>query len=821
MKSKTPCRVGPRRRSGPPPSGFSLLAGLLLPGLLAMFGGLSVIMVKAQSDSRPPYLNPHLSTEVRVADLLSRMSVDEKIGQLLTLEGWQTYNKRDGHAGLSPAASDLIERRKAGALYGVFRADPWTEVTLATGLQPAQSAEVANALQGMAIRKSRLHIPLLLVEECPHGHMALGGTVFPTGLDQGSTFDPELIKRMARAIATETRSEGGNVCYGPVVDIERELRWSRIEEGYGEDPFLSSSMAAAAVRGLQGSQLSNPDSVIATLEHFAGAGEPEGGHNTASIHAGVRELHEVLLAPLKAGVNAGARSVTSAYNSLDGVPITANKWLLTDLLRGQWGFQGFVASDLGGIDRLAKVQHVAANLEQAAALALNAGVDTDLGGEAYAHLASAVESGTVSRATLGAAVGRILAAKFDLGLFENPYVKPEDVLREVGSRDHRELARQVARESIILLKNDNHTLPLRKDIASIAVIGPNADSVYNQLGDYTAPQAEGKVMTVLGGIREALGPVVEVRYARGCGIRANSTEGFAAALDAVGKSQVSVVVLGGSSARKFNTAFDSSGAALPSLSTDGSEMESGEGTDRAGLDLLGVQEELLKKIVAMGKPVILVMIEGRPLSINWAAEHVPAIVEAFYPGEQGGGAIADVLFGSYNPAGRLPISVPRSVGQLPVFYGDERPDYVDLPASPLFPFGFGLSYTAFAYRDLQARVDATGPRVEISIEVENTGGVSGDEVVQVYLHERVASVQRPMKSLRGFRRVHLDPGAKQTVHFNLTAPDLAVFNQDSRWKVEAGTFDVMVGASSADIRQTGHFEIPQCSLVDTRQGLVP
>jgi beta-glucosidase len=749
------------------------------------------------------------------------MSLEEKIGQLLTLEGWQLYTKTGGQAALNESVKEVIGQRKAGAIYGVFRADPWTQITLSTGLQPLQSAEIANALQAYAISNSRLPIPLLLVEECPHGHMAIGGTVFPAGLGQASTFDPALIGRMARASATETRASGGNVCYGPVIDIARDLRWSRVEEGFGEDPFLTSSMAAAAVRGLQGASLSNPDSVAATLEHFAGAGEPEGGHNLGPVHAGVRELNEVLLPAFKAGVAAGARSITSSYNAIDGVPSTANRWLLTDLLRGQWGFQGFVASDLGGIDRLVDAQHVAANLEGAASLAINAGVDSDLGGKAFAQLAVAVNSGAVSAQVLDRAVGRILTVKFDLGLFENPYVKPENARHVIGSQEHQRLARQVARESIILLKNADHTLPLRRDLSSIAVVGPNADNIYNQLGDYTAPQPEGKVVTVLAGIREALGSHALVRYARGRGIRSLSTAGFGEALDAIRKSQVAIVVLGGSSARNFRTAFDSSGAAVPSLSADGSEMESGEGTDRASLDLAGVQDELLKRIVELDKPVILVMIEGRPLNISRAAEHVPAILEAFYPGEQGGAAIADVLFGNYNPAGRLPLSVPRSVGQLPIFYGVERPEYVDLPAAPIFPFGYGLSYTSFSYRNLETRVNAADPAVDVSVEIENTGTMSGDEVAQLYLHERVTSVERPLKSLRGFQRIHLDAGAKQTVHFHLAAPDLAVFNQDLKWIVEAGTFDVMVGASSADIRQTGQFVIPHSTFVDPYAGMAP
>jgi beta-glucosidase len=766
-------------------------------------------------DEKPAYQNAHLSTAARVNDLLARMTTEEKIGQLLIPEGWKLYSKSGGAAVLNDSVADVVLRQKAGSIYGIFRADPWTQVTLAIGLEPAESATIANAIQKFAIEKSRLHIPLLLVEECPHGHMAIHGTVFPTGLGQASTFDPKLIEQMGRAIATETRAVGGTVCYGPVVDVARDLRWSRVEEGYGEDPFLASSMTSASIHGLQGSSLANQDSVIATLEHFAGAGDPEGGHNLAPIHAGPRELNEVLLPPFKAGVAAGARSITSSYNSIDGVPNVANRWLLTSLLRDQWGFQGFVASDLGGIERLIKPDQVAADTTQAAAQALNAGLDADLGGEAFPYLAQALQNGSVSERALDRAVGRILAAKFDLGLFDSPYVSSQNAERAVNSESHRALAGQISRESIILLKNADHTLPLRENLQSIAVIGPNADSVYNQLGDYTAPQAPGQSVTVLQGLREALGSNVTLRYAHGCGVRDPSLAGFQAALDAVRQSQISIVVLGGSSARNFGTAFDATGAARPALGADGSEMESGEGFDRATVTLPGVQEQLLEKIVEMGKPVVLVIIAGRPLSLTWATDHVSAILDAFYPGEEGGRAIADVLLGKYNPAGRLPVSVPRSVGQLPVFYGDQRPDYVDLKAAPLFPFGFGLSYTAFSYSPLSVIADEAGGTAEVSVDVTNTGATSGDEVVQLYLHQRIATVERPQKLLRGAARVHLQAGAKQTVHFHLSAADLAVFAADARWIVEPGTFDVSVGASSEDIRQKGQFRVVSTHLLDS------
>lgn len=769
----------------------------------------------SDSSGTPAYLNAHLPVEERVRDLLSRMTLEEKVGQLEVPLGWEMYQKAGGAPGVSRQFEKMMAGPEPGTLYGVLRADPWTKVTLDTGLSPRQAAEAVNAIQKYAIDHSRLHIPLLLAEECTHGHMAIGAATFPTAIGQASTWDPPLIEEMERAVAEETRASGANNCYGPLLDIGREQRWSRVEETYGEDPYLIARMTAANVRGFQGAGLATQDAISTTLKTFLGYGMPEGGHNSGPVHAGIREIQTVFLPPFRAGVDAGASSVMASYNAIDSVPCAADHWLLTDLLRGQLHFNGFVVSDLYAIDGLVSTHHVAANATEAAILSLNAGMDSDLGANTFPELVNAAKEGHVSTQAIDQAAGRILRTKFQLGLFESPYADPGRAERVTDSESHRILARQVARESIILLKNAGELLPLRRDLDSIAVIGPNADSIYNQLGDYTAPQPESKVVTVLQGIRAAVAPDTAIRYAKGTSIRGTSEDGFAAALQAVRQSSVAIVVLGGSSARDFNTLYAATGAANPRTDASGADMESGEGYDRATLSLAGVQLKLLQQVVAIGKPVVVVLIEGRPLEMAWAAANVPAILNAWYPGEAGGLAVADVLFGDYNPAGRLPISVPRGVGQLPVYYGQARGNYIDMEGSPQFAFGFGLSYTTFKYTNMQAHVHETDERLsaDVTVEVSNTGNRGGDEVAQLYLHPVSSSVITPMKALRGFQRIHLDSGQTRTVTFHLTPEDLAVFDQKSRWMVEPGNFDLMVGGASDAIQATTQLVVTHPTLI--------
>jgi beta-glucosidase len=788
------------------------MANYLLLGL-CLLGATTAIA----QPSQPLYQNRTAPTEARVRDLLARMTVEEKVGQLSTLLGWEMYQKDGQKVSISPAYQKAVNERHIGALWATLRADPWTKKTLANGLSPRQAAEATNALQKYAVERTRLHIPLLLAEECPHGHMAIGTTVFPTSIGQSSTWNPALIRRMAAAIAQEARVQGAHIGYGPVLDLAREPRWSRVEETYGEDPVLNGQMGVAMVQGFQGSSLKSGLNVVSTLKHFTAYGVPEGGHNGGSISTGTRELYQSYLPPFRAAVKAGAQSIMTAYNSIDGVPCSASAWLLTDVLRQQWGFQGFTVSDLGSISGLVNSHHVAATAPEAAALALNAGLDDDLSGYGYdKELLAAVQQKLVAPEALDRAVGRVLRVKFEMGLFENPYVEPAKAARLVKTPAHVQLARQVAQESLVLLKNEQNLLPLAKTLQRIAVIGPNADNGYNQLGDYTAPQPESNVVTVLEGIRAKI-PAAQVTYAKGCAIRDTASANIAEAVAAARRAQVAVVVLGGSSARDFKTEYQTTGAATVQAAAGAqqlSDMESGEGYDRATLDLLGRQQQLLQAVVATGTPVVVVLIKGRPLNLNWMAAHVPALLDAWYPGQEGGNAVADVLFGDYNPAGRLPISVPKSVGQLPVYYNARRPtphDYVEVDAKPLYSFGHGLSYSQFEYSGLRTEVKESAGAVQVSVRftLKNTSGRAGEEVAQLYLRDEVSSVVTPAKQLRKFQRLMLQAGEQREVSFDLNAEDLMLLNTNLKWVVEPGAFTALVGASSDDIRLSAPFSVAQ------------
>ncbi|AKD02293.1 glycoside hydrolase family 3 N-terminal domain-containing protein [Pontibacter korlensis] len=780
--------------------------------------GLSLICATSAfaQKEKPLYKNSKAPTEDRVKDLLGRMTLEEKVGQLSKLLGWEMYEKQGKKVTASEAFKKAVDERHIGLLWATLRADPWTKKTLTTGLNPALAAEATNALQKYVVENTRLGIPLLLAEECPHGHMAIGTTVFPTSIGQGSTWNPALVQRMASAIATEARAQGAHIGYGPVLDLAREPRWSRVEETYGEDPVLNSQMGVAMVKGFQGDNLKSGANIISTLKHFTAYGVPEGGHNGGSISTGYRELHQSYLPPFRAAVKAGALSVMTAYNSIDGVPCSSNEYLLTDLLRNEWGFNGFTVSDLGSISGLVGSHHVAATPADAAALAINAGLDADLSGYGYdKNLLEAVKAGLVSTDVLDRAVSRVLRLKFEMGLFENPYVDPKKAAKVVKNDAHVQLARQVAKESIVLLKNEKDLLPLNKSLKSIAVIGPNADNIYNQLGDYTAPQPESNIVTVLEGIKAKVSGKTKVTYVKGSAIRDTTTANIAEAVEAARKAEVAVVVLGGSSARDFKTEYQSTGAATVSANEGGqeiSDMESGEGFDRATLDLLGKQMELLQEVVKTGTPVVVVLIKGRPLNLNWMSENVPAILDAWYPGQEGGNAVADVLFGDYNPAGRLPISVPKHVGQLPVYYNAKRPakhDYVETDAQPLYSFGYGLSYSKFAYSNLQVSPSENqgDVQVKVQLQIKNTSSRDGDEVVQLYLRDKVSATVTPAKQLKKFQRVHLKAGEQKTVAFELNAEDMMLLDTKMQWIVEPGDFDVMVGASSDDIRLEEKFKI--------------
>ena len=759
---------------------------------------LSLSAAKKKAKELLPYQNPKLSVEQRVNDLVSRMTLQEKVGQLRCTLAWNYYTIKGKNVEPSELFKKDIAEGQIGMLWGTYRADPWTQKSLENGLNPELAAKAGNALQKYVIEHTRLGIPLFLAEEAPHGHMAIGTTVFPTGFGMAATWNPALIEKTGEVIGQEIRLQGGHISYGPVLDLAREPRWSRVEETMGEDPVLAGELGAAMVKGLGGGILSKPYSTIATLKHFIGYGTTEAGQNGGITIAGARELQESFLPPFKKAINAGALSVMTSYNSLDGIPSTCSKALLTDLLRTQWGFNGFVVSDLYSIDGIHGTHRVAETKQQAGVMALKAGVDADLGALAFGRLEDAVQKGMVTEAEIDVAVKRILKMKFEMGLFEHPYVDAAQAKQLVRSDNNKAVALQVAREVITLLKNQNHVLPLSKT-QKVLVCGPNADNVYNMLGDYTAPQEEGNVKTILAGIRSKL-PASQVTYVKGCAVRDTTASNIAEAVAAAKEADVIVVAVGGSSARDFKTSYKETGAAVTDSKTI-SDMDCGEGFDRATLTPLGHQMQLLKALKATGKPLVVVYIEGRPMDKSWAAQHADALLTAYYPGQEGGTAIADVLFGDYNPAGRLPVSVPANVGQIPVYYNKKPPmphDYVEMSARPLYAFGYGLSYTTFKYDDLN--IEETGDtQFKVTFNVTNTGDMDGDEVVQLYLHDEFASTAQPMMQLKKFSRIFIPKGETKQVSFTLEAEDLEIVDQEMNHVVETGDFTVMIGPSSDNI----------------------
>ena len=713
----------------------------------------------------------------KVEALLSQMTLEEKCGQLTCPIGFNFYGKEG-----------MMDTLPLGSCWAVLRADPWSRKTVETGLHPLESARLLNMMQRHAVENTRLGIPLLFCEETPHGHMAVGTTVFPTGIGQASTWDPALLGQMGEVMGREVRLQGAQVGYGPVLDIARDPRWSRVEETMGEDPYLSGVLGAAVVQGMQ-------KNVCATLKHLAAYGIPQGGHNAATAEVGQNRLMTDYLLSFENAIKQGfAKSVMTSYNTIDGVPCSANEWLLQDILRNSWDFKGVVFSDLNAVNAIYATQHVAADPAEAAAIALKAGVDIDLGGYNYGgYLKEALQRGLVTEADIDCAVRHVLQLKCDLGLFENPYVDEALAEAEVGTKENAQLAKKVALESAVLLKNDG-VLPFGDPIKKVAVIGPNADNMYNQLGDYTAPQDPDRIVTMLEGIK-AKGRA-EVTYAKGCAVRDENDADIDEAVRIAKAADVVVLVVGGSSARDFKTSYEETGAAIVNASI--SDMDCGEGYDRSTLKLLGKQEELMQRIYATGKPVVTVYIQGRPLDMNLASEKSNALLTLWYPGMEGGSALADILWGDCNPAGRLPISVPRSVGQIPVYYSQPQTgDYVEETAKPLFPFGYGLSYTQFEYSDLKVEsVPERAGAFLVTFSVKNIGPFDGDEVVQLYVRDEVASVAPASKLLKGFQRVHINKGETQQMDFYLTERDLAVYSKEKGWHVEPGKFTVIVGGAS-------------------------
>ncbi|HYP25869.1 MAG TPA: glycoside hydrolase family 3 N-terminal domain-containing protein [Blastocatellia bacterium] len=702
---------------------------------------------------------PQADIEKRIDSLLARMTLEEKLGQLQQLDGEANGNYRPEHV-------EMVRKGLLGSTLNV------------------RGARRTNELQRVAVEESRLKIPLLFGFDVIHGYR----TVFPVPLGEASSFDPAAVERAAAVAAAESRASGVHWTFAPMVDIARDPRWGRIVEGSGEDPYLGSEMARARVRGFQGRDFSARDRVVACAKHWVAYGAAEGGKDYNTTEVSESTLREIYFPPFKAAVDAGVGTFMSAFNDLNGVPTSANPFTLTKVLRGEWKFDGFVVSDYESVREL--LNHgVAATEAEAALAALTAGVDMEMVSRLYnKHGAQLIRDRKLPVSDVDEAVRRILRIKFRLGLFDKPYADESAEGSAVMSAGNVAAAREVAARSMVLLKNEREVLPLDKGTGSIAVIGPLADDQQAPLGSWTGDGRKEDVITLLAGIRAKVPESTKLTYAKGCEIEGGSTEGFAEAVRAAQASDVAILAVG-----------------------ESAEM-SGEAASRASLDLPGRQLDLIKAVVATGKPTVIVLMNGRPLTINWVAENAPAILETWFAGSQAGNAIADVLFGDVNPGGKLPVTFPRAVGQVPLYYNHRntgRPTdpknkytskYLDVPVTPLFPFGHGLSYTQFRLANLQLSAPSVRPdgTLGVSVEVENTGKRAGDEVVQLYIRDMAASVTRPVKELKGFERVTLQPGQKRRVEFTLTPAHLGFHNRDMRFVVEPGAFKVWAGTNSVE-----------------------
>lgn len=759
-----------------------------------------------------PYQNPKLSINERVENLLSLMTLEEKIAQI---GSYWIYELLDNQS---------FDRAKAEQklAQGIGQI---TRLAGASSLDPIGCAKLGNELQRFLVEQTRLGIPALIHEECCSGYTARNATAFPQIIGLASTWQPELATAMTTEIRKQMRAVGAHQGLSPILDIGRDPRWGRIEETFGEDPCLIAAMGVAYIRGLQGENLS--EGVISTVKHFVGYSVTEGGLNWAPAHIAERELHEIYLHPFEAAVKvAKARALMAGYHELDGIPVSSSKWLMSDLIRGEWGFDGVVVSDYMSINSLYNYHQYAHDKSEASRMSLEAGVDVELPtSDCYAQpMIDAVHQGQIQEELIDQSVRRHLRLKFELGLFENPYVDPDRVASIFDTADQRQLAYSIAQKSLVLLKNQGNLLPLPKSLRSVAVIGPNAHDVRNLVGDYSYPAhieilvaSHGaglsetplpesiklednfvEIQSVLMAIQAKLGQGSQIRYAKGCAVLGDATDGFADAIAAAEQSDVAIVVVG-----------DKSGLTL--------DCSTGEFRDRTSLTLPGVQEDLVKALVATGKPVVVVFVNGRPVSSPWIVEHVPAILEAWFPGEEGAAAIVDALFGDLNPGGKLPVTIVRNAGQIPLFY-NHKPSgahsfpygpYVDSSNEPLFPFGFGLSYTTFALTDLTLSAEelpANGS-VEIACTVTNVGERAGDEVVQLYIRHRQASVTRPVKELKGFQRVSLQPNESKRVIFTMAANQLGYYDRQMRYGIDSASVDVMLGTSSVDIRLNSTLKI--------------
>lgn len=696
--------------------------------------------------------------EKRIDALLAKMTLEEKLGQLQQLDG-------EGNGNFRPEHLELIRKGLLGSTLNV------------------RGAQRTNELQRVAVEQSRLKIPLIFGFDVIHGYR----TIFPIPLGEAASWDPTAVERAASVAAAEARASGLHWTFAPMVDIARDPRWGRIAEGSGEDPYLGSVMARARVRGFQGSDYSASDRVVACAKHWVAYGAAEAGRDYNTTDMSETRLREVYFPPFKAAVDAGVGTLMSAFNDLNGVPASANPFTLTKVLRDEWKFDGFVVSDYTSVEELIK-HGVAANGREAAREALSAGVDMEMVSRLYnQHVAELIKQGKLSQPTIDEAVRRILRVKFRLGLFDRPYTDESLERRVIFAPANVAAAREIAARSMVLLKNDN-VLPLDKSVSSIALIGPLADSRQDMIGSWSGDGRAEDAVGLLQGIKAKV-PQAKINYAKGCEINCDKADGFDEAVRAARESDVVIIAVGESA------------------------QMSGEASSRSSIDLPGRQLDLVKAVEATGKPTVVVLMNGRPLAINWIAENTPAILETWFAGTQAGNAIADVLFADVNPAGKLPVTFPRSVGQIPIYYNHMNtgrpPDannkytskYLDIPWTPLFPFGYGLSYTQFKISNLQLSPQRIRPdgTLAVSAEVENIGKRRGDEVVQLYIRDVAASVTRPVKELKGFQRLTLQPGEKRRVEFTLTSEQLGFYNRQMRFVVEPGEFRVMVGSSSEDV----------------------
>jgi beta-glucosidase len=716
----------------------------------------------------------------------------------------ETLLDPEGKFDLSKAKAAFKKRHGLGQIgrpsdAGAPPSEPWK------GQTSRGMAELTNAIQKFFLEHSRLGIPVIFHEECLHGHAAREATSFCQPIGLGATFNPELVETLFTMTAYEARVRGTHQALTPVVDVARDPRWGRVEETYGEDPYLNTQLGMAAVRGFQGDgSFNDKKRVIATLKHFAAHGQPESGMNCAPVNVSERVLRETFLQPFKDTIRkAGALSVMASYNEIDGVPSHANKWLLRHVLRKEWGFKGFVVSDYYAIWELnyrpdTHGHCVAKDKKEACKLAVEAGVNIELPDpDCYLHLVELVRKGVLKERLLDELVTPMLYWKFKLGLFDDPFVDPDEAERVVGCQEHRELALQAARETITLLKNENDLAPLNPSkLKTLAVIGPNANRPL--LGGYSGLPKQN--VTVFEGIKARIGDLVKVLYSEGCKI----TQGGSWQQDEVVSSEPE------DDHRQIAEAVELARQAdVVVLAIGGNEQTSREAWslkhlgDRASLDLPGRQEDLVKAVLETGKPVIVFLFNGRPLAINYIARHVPVIFECWYLGQECGRAVAEVLFGDHNPGGKLPITIPRSAGHLPAFYNYKpsgRRGYLWDDVSPLFPFGFGLSYTTFALKNarLVKRKIRRNGSTQVLVDVTNTGQRQGTEVVQMYIRDRISSVTRPVKELKGFRKISLQPVQTQTVALDITPESLAFYDVNMNYVVEPGEFDIVVGSSSRD-----------------------